>query len=131
MMATYQVDIDEIGIILANMLEQAMQADSDETSGKEVKHDTQNTEVSPGKTSVHIYTAVEHGTSAASPGEHRTPVWPQGQSTPTRLVDRYDPDSRSRSWNFRNPNDRAEGFPEAGDRCFDAKGWNCVHLPKH
>ena len=92
MTATYQIDVEKIAIILANMLEQAAQSDFCQISDQEVKDDIQNSEHPSAEAGIYLHTPIEHGPGTASPGEHRAPVCSEGQSLTVGMVGGHDPD---------------------------------------
>ena len=65
-MATIRIDVEQIAVIYANMLEQAGRSDIFRISDKEVEHDIQDSAVSPAKTRLHLHTPVDDGTGASS-----------------------------------------------------------------
>ena len=79
-MATDCFDIQELAILLANMLEGALQSGDELFEIKEVDHGQQDSGKTPTETGVHLFTPIEYDSSPSQPGEHRTPIWPERQS---------------------------------------------------
>ena len=93
-MVVYRVNVEEIAILFANMLESALKSDSGQFLAEEAHHDTEDSDDSLGKIGIHLHPAVDYGAGAAPSGEHGTAVCSERQSASARVALEQDSDSR-------------------------------------
>ena len=90
-MATDCFDIQELAILLANMLENAMQCDDVQFGATEVDDEQQDSEMPSAQTCLYLSAPIKHESGPAQPGEHRAPVCPEGQSHRLWMAGEHDP----------------------------------------
>ena len=77
---------------------------------------TQNTGSSSQPDGMHIFAPIDAGTSPATPGEHSTPICPQGQGLGDGMADRSNSSAGSGSGPIGHPNESTGGFQTPGGR---------------
>jgi hypothetical protein len=90
-MATDCIDIQELAILLANMLENAMQCDDVRFWATEVDDEQQDSKMQSAETSLYLSAPIKHESGPAQPGEHRAPVCAEGQSHRPGMAGEHDP----------------------------------------
>ena len=123
MIAGCFVDIAEIGLLVANMLEATARAELGEFPLKEAQTDEQSSNSSPGETGIHLYSSIDNESGATPPGEYGAPIWSQEHGSPTGVDSGNDPNPGRGSWEIRVADYGQEGFQGIGGRCLDAEGW--------
>jgi len=91
LMVTNCIDIQELAILLANMLESAMRCHDEQCMVTEAHHERQDSEKPSAETGLHLPASIQHKSSPPQPGKHRTPVCSEGQSHQAWLADTHDP----------------------------------------
>jgi hypothetical protein len=113
-MATDCFDIQELAILLANMLENAMQCDDVQLWTAEVEDEQQDSKIPSAETSLYLSAPIKHESGPAQPGKHRAPVCPEGQSHRTGMAGELD---SYPGWGLGSIGftcSLAQGFPEFG-----------------
>src|SRR6267378_1778804 len=80
------------------------------------------------KAGLYLSAPVHSQTSASTPGEHRTPIRPPGESPAVGLALRKDPHPGSRPGDFRHANGQPARFQTPGGRSVLAEGWGDLRL---
>lgn len=112
LMATVCFDIDELAILIANMLENAVR--SGELESTEVGHEQQDSEKSSSETGIHLSAPVEHDTGLSQPGEYGAAICPEGQRHRTEMAEGDDPHTGWGPGSIRDTIDSTQGFPTFG-----------------
>src|ERR1700710_1177827 len=87
----YCIDPQLAGVLIANMLESWLSADSALAPTREAVDEHEDHRTPPQQAGVHLYPPVDAGPGTAPSGEHRAPVRVEGQSAGTGLAGDSDP----------------------------------------
>src|ERR1700674_544177 len=118
----YCIDPQLAGVLIANMLESWLTADSALAPPRETVDEHEDHRTPPQQAGVHLYPPVDTGPGTAPSGEHRAPVRVEGQGAGAGLAANVDPDPGPRPRPVRRPDDGARGLQDAGGGCLDGTG---------
>src|SRR2546425_5276822 len=130
-LSSSQVDLDSAGILVANFLQSWWRAGfalPAATPNKEPCHELQNPDPPSPEDGLRLPAPIDDGSSLSSPGEHPTPVCPEGPSPGAGLATGPDPVVRCRPGSVGHPDEQSPGFQNSGSRCVPGESRSGVRL---
>src|SRR4030095_5207032 len=115
-----QLDLDSVGMLVANLLQSWWQAGfalPGATQTKESCHELQNPNPPSPEDGLRLPAPIDDGSSVSSPGEHQSPICLEGPSPGVGLASGPDPSAGCRPGTVGHSDEQPSGFQDLGGRC--------------